>query len=75
MVNAVVSNALLESLVERGVSPGTMELFAIDGSKALRAAIDAVFRGGNPVQRCRNHKIRMWLVTSRSTWESTRPSA
>ena len=58
MVNAVVSNALLESLVERGVSPGTMELFAIDGSKALRAAIDAVYGEGNPVQRCRNHEIR-----------------
>ena len=29
----------------------------IDGSKVLRAAIDAVFRGENPVQRCRRHKI------------------
>ncbi len=57
-MNAVVSNALLESLVERGVSPGAMRLFAIDGSKALRAAIDAVYGEGNPVQRCRNHEIR-----------------
>ncbi len=29
----------------------------IDGSKALRAAIDAVFGDRNPVQRCRHHKI------------------
>ncbi len=56
--NAVVAKALLESLVERGVSTGVRRLFVIDGSKALRAAIDAVFGEGNPVQRCRNHKIR-----------------
>jgi len=30
----------------------------IDGSKALRRAIDAVYGSKNPVQRCRNHKIR-----------------
>jgi len=30
----------------------------IDGSKALRAAIDEVFGAKNPIQRCRNHKIR-----------------
>jgi transposase-like protein len=29
----------------------------IDGSKALRAAIDGVFGGKNPVQRCRHHQI------------------
>ena len=33
-------------------------LFVIDGSKALRCAIDSVFGGRNPVQCCRNHKIR-----------------
>jgi transposase-like protein len=32
-------------------------LFVIDGSKALRAAIDAAFGNRNPVQRCRHHKI------------------
>jgi transposase-like protein len=32
-------------------------LFVIDGPKALRAAIDAVFGGENQVQRCRHHKI------------------
>ncbi len=33
-------------------------LFVIDGSKALRKAIDQVYGSGNPVQRCRNHKMR-----------------
>lgn len=55
--NAVVVTGLLEDLVERGVDPGRRRLFVIDGSKALRKAIDTVFGSGNPVQRCRNHKI------------------
>ena len=55
--NAVVVHGLLESLVERGVKPDRRRLFVIDGSKALRAAIAAVFGAGHPVQRCRNHKI------------------
>ena len=55
--NAVVVKGLLESLVERGVRPDRPRLFVIDGSKALRAAIDAVFGSSNPVQRCRNHKV------------------
>jgi transposase-like protein len=33
-------------------------LFVIDGSKALRKAIDQVFGQHNPVQRCRNHKLQ-----------------
>jgi len=33
-------------------------LFVIDGSKALRSAIDRVFGKGHLVQRCRNHKIK-----------------
>ena len=33
-------------------------LFVIDGSKALRAAINAVFGSHQPVQRCRAHKLR-----------------
>ena len=54
--NATVCKALLADLVERGVKPGRRRLFVIDGSKALRAAIDAVYGKDNPVQRCRNHK-------------------
>ena len=55
--NAVVVKGLLEDLVERGVDPRRKRLFVIDGSKALRKAIDAVFGTDNLVQRCRNHKI------------------
>ncbi len=55
--NQVVAKGLLEDLVRRGVKPDRRRLFVIDGSKALRAAIDAVFGRQNPVQRCRRHKI------------------
>lgn len=55
--NATVVRGLLEDLVQRGVTPDRRRLFVIDGSKALRSAIDTVFGAGNPVQRCRNHKI------------------
>src|SRR5205823_2717272 len=43
--------------VTRGVNPEQKRLFVIDGSKALRTAINAVF-GNHPVQRCRAHKLR-----------------
>lgn len=56
--NAVVAKALLEDLVARGLDPKRRRLFVIDGSKALRKAIDEVFGDGTPVQRCRNHKLR-----------------
>jgi transposase-like protein len=56
--NGTVVKALLADLVERGVRPGRKRLFVIDGSKALRQAIDAVYGSANPVQRCRIHKVR-----------------
>jgi len=56
--NAASATSLLEDLVERGVDPKRRYLFVIDGSKALRAAIRRVFGGGQPVQRCRHHKIK-----------------
>jgi transposase-like protein len=56
--NAVVVKGLLEELVARGVKPDRKRLFVIDGGKALRAAIDAVYGKDNPVQRCRTHKLR-----------------
>lgn len=55
--NATVVKDLLQDLVARGIKPGRRRLFVIDGSKALRAAIDAVYGSENPVQRCRTHKI------------------
>ena len=56
--NSAVATALLESIAERGVAAGVKRLFVIDGSKALRKAIDAVYGSENPVQRCRNHKVK-----------------
>jgi len=55
--NAEVTTALLEDLAERGLDAMRRRLWVIDGSKALRKAIDQVF-GPQPVQRCRNHKLR-----------------
>jgi len=56
--NAEVVKSLLEELVARGVKPGRRRLFVIDGAKALRAAIDQVYGSNQPVQRCRQHKLR-----------------
>ena len=56
--NAEVATALLEDLAARGLDAFTRRLFVIDGSKALRKAIDQVFGNNQPVQRCRNHKLR-----------------
>jgi len=55
--NATVATALLSDLVERGLDPEQGMLFVIDGAKALRKAIRAVF-GDAPVQRCVRHKER-----------------
>lgn len=52
----MVVRGWLANLVERGVKPDRRYLFVIDGSKALRGAIEAVF-GQEAVQRCRRHKI------------------
>ena len=56
--NAEAAKDLLEHLVEYGVDPRRRRLFIMDGSKALRTAIHAVFGAETPVQRCRNHKLR-----------------
>ena len=53
--NATVATALLSDLVERGLDPEQGILFVVDGAKALRKAIRAVF-GEVPVQRCIRHK-------------------
>jgi len=56
--NAEAAKDLLAHMVEHGVDPTRRRLFVIDGSKALRSAINAVFGADTPVQRCRNHKLR-----------------
>ena len=63
--NATVATALLSDLVERGLDPEQGMLFVIDGSKALRKAVRAVF-GEVPVQRCLWHKERNVLGISLS---------
>jgi transposase-like protein len=56
--NATVVTEMLEDIVVRGVDPKRKMLFVIDGFKALRAAINAVFGSHQPVQRCCAHKLR-----------------
>jgi transposase-like protein len=56
--NATLARSLLADLVDRGLDPGQGILFVIDGGKALRAAIGAVFGSRAPVQRCQRHKER-----------------
>lgn len=55
--NAAVATTLLEDLAARGLSCVQRRLFVLDGSKALRAAVGAVY-GDVPVQRCRIHTLR-----------------
>ena len=56
--NATTVGGLLGDLVSKGVGPTRRRLFVIDGAKALRNAVDSVYGQDNPVQRCRNHKVR-----------------
>ena len=56
--NAQVVKDLLQRLIERGLNADASYLFVIDGSKALRSAIDEMFGTRAKVQRCRTHKLR-----------------
>lgn len=56
--NAEVVKSLLEDLVVRGLDPKQRRLYVLDGAKALRAGVKAVFGDDAKVQRCRNHKMR-----------------
>ena len=56
--NAAAVKALFIRLRDRGLPTDRRYLFVIDGAKALRAAIAEVFGAEQPVQRCRNHKMR-----------------
>ena len=55
--NKTVTAHLLSDLVHRGLDVEQGVLVVLDGSKALRAAVDEVF-GPVPVQRCIRHKER-----------------
>lgn len=56
--NAKVVKDLLSSLAGRGVDMNVARLWVIDGSKALRSAIEQFCGDSAHVQRCRIHKIR-----------------
>lgn len=56
--NAASVKRLLTHLRDHGLPTDRQYLFVIDGAKALRAGIEEVFGGEQPVQRCRNHKTR-----------------
>ena len=55
--NAAAVKALLTRLRDQGLPTGVKYLFVI-GAKALRAGIEEFFGSHQPVQRCRNHKMR-----------------
>ncbi len=56
--NAAVAQALIDSLVDRGLDPAVPRLFIIDGSKALSRAIRRSFGRETAIQRCQIHKAR-----------------
>jgi transposase-like protein len=56
--NTAAVRQLFTNLREQGLPTDRKYLFVIDGAKALRAAIEEVFGADQPVQRCRNHKMR-----------------
>jgi len=56
--NAVVVQALLDNLIDRGLDPKVCRLFIVDGAKALRKAILRTFGKHTPIQRCQIHKGR-----------------
>jgi len=56
--NATVCKELLQDLVDRGLDISKGILVVIDGAKALRSAVKAVFGQNVLVQRCQVHKMR-----------------
>lgn len=56
--NKAVCSSLIGNLVDRGLPVERSLLFVIDGGKAIRSAIDAVWGRLGVVQRCRKHKER-----------------
>ena len=56
--NAVVVQALIDNLIERGLDPQVCRLFIVDGAKALTKVIRSTFGRHTPIQRCQVHKAR-----------------
>ncbi len=49
---------LLQDLIDKGLDAAGEYLFILDGSKALKKAVKAVFGKNTLIQRCLEHKIR-----------------
>lgn len=56
--NSEVVTDLLQNLMGRGLRTDERILFVLDGSKALKKAVRAVFGDDCPIQRCIRHKER-----------------
>jgi len=56
--NSTVVQHLLDDLIERGLNTKQRMLVVLDGSKALRKAVNTTFGDRCPVQRCQIHKRR-----------------
>jgi len=56
--NSQICGALLDDLIERGLSAQKRYLFILDGSKALKKAVTDRFGVSALIQRCRIHKER-----------------
>lgn len=56
--NSTVVQHLLDDLIERGLDTKQRILIVLDGSKALRKAVNKTFGDRCPVQRCQIHKRR-----------------
>ena len=72
--NATVCKGLLANLTERGVRTDRSVLVVIDGSKAIRSAVEHVWGQAAWVQRCQVHKIRnvvSYVPATRQSWART----
>jgi len=56
--NSTVVQHLLDDRIERGLNTKQRMLIVLDGSKALRKAVNKTFGDRCPVQRCQIHKRR-----------------
>jgi putative transposase len=56
--NTAVCTALIEDLQQRGLDTSQPTLLALDGSKALHAAVKRVWGSNALIQRCQVHKKR-----------------
>jgi len=56
--NAEVCKDLMESIKDRGFKMLDKILVVLDGSKALKSAVDRVWGEKSLIQRCQEHKIR-----------------